>query len=142
MIKGIGASSGIAIAKAYKLVMPDLTVTQNTVEDVAAEIKKFEDCMAETAKQLEAIKEAASKNLSAEEAAVFDAHALVLQDPELKTQVLDKINNEKLCAEAALDAVANSFIAMFEMMDDDYFRERAADIKRTFLVRLLANLPW
>ena len=41
MIKGIGASSGIAIAKAYKLVMPDLTVTQNTVEDVAAEIKKF-----------------------------------------------------------------------------------------------------
>ena len=93
MIKGIGASSGIAIAKAYKLVMPDLTVTQNTVEDVTAEIKKFEDCMAETAKQLEAIKEAASKNLSAEEAAVFDAHALVLQDPELKTQVLDKINN-------------------------------------------------
>ena len=75
MIKGIGASSGIAIAKAYKLVMPDLTVTQNTVEDVAAEIKKFEDCMAETAKQLEAIKEAASKNLSAEEAAVFDAHS-------------------------------------------------------------------
>ena len=42
MIKGIGASSGIAIAKAYKLVMPDLTVTQNTVEDVTAEIKKFE----------------------------------------------------------------------------------------------------
>ena len=139
MIKGIGASSGIAIAKAYKLVMPDLTVTQNTVEDVTAEIKKFEDCMAETAKQLEAIKEAASKNLSAEEAAVFDAHALVLQDPELKTQVLDKINNEKLCAEAALDAVANSFIAMFEMMDDDYFRERAADIKDVSR-RLLANL--
>ena len=139
MIKGIGASSGIAIAKAYKLVMPDLTVTQNTVEDVAAEIKKFEDCMAETAKQLEAIKEAASKNLSAEEAAVFDAHALVLQDPELKTQVLDKINNEKLCAEAALDAVANNFIAMFEMMDDDYFRERAADIKDVSR-RLLANL--
>lgn len=41
MIKGIGASSGIAIAKAYKLVMPDLTVTQNTVEDVAAEIKNL-----------------------------------------------------------------------------------------------------
>lgn len=61
MIKGIGASSGIAIAKAYKLVMPDLTVTQNTVEDVTAEIKKFEDCMAETAKQLEAIKEALLK---------------------------------------------------------------------------------
>ena len=48
-------------------------------------------------------KEAASKNLSAEEAAVFDAHALVLSDPELKTQVEDKIRNEKCNAAAALE---------------------------------------
>lgn len=139
MIKGIGASSGIAIAKAYKLVMPDLTVTKVTVDDVDGELKKFDDCMAATAKELEAIKEAASKNLSAEEAAVFDAHALVLQDPELKTQVEDKIKNEKINADAALDEVAQQFIGMFEMMDDDYFRERAADIKDVSR-RLLANL--
>ena len=68
MIKGIGASSGIAIAKAYKLVMPDLTVTQNTVEDVAAEIKKFEDCMAETAKQLKDDKVTVNSALGMEEA--------------------------------------------------------------------------
>ena len=139
MIKGIGASSGIAIAKAYKLVMPDLTVTKVTVEDAEAEIKKFDDAMSQTAKELESIKEAAAKNLSAEEAAVFDAHALVLQDPELKTQVEDKIRNEKINADAALDEVANTFIAMFESMDDDYFRERAADIKDVSR-RLLANL--
>lgn len=78
MINGIGASSGIAIAKAYKLVMPDLTVTKVTVEDADAEIKKYDDAMTQTAKELESIKEAAAKNLSAEEAAVFDAHALVL----------------------------------------------------------------
>ena len=122
MIKGIGASSGIAIAKAYKLVMPDLTVTKVTVEDAEAEIKKFDDAMSQTAKELESIKEAAAKNLSAEEAAVFDAHALVLQDPELKTQVEDKIRNEKINADAALDEVANTFIAIFESKDDDYFR--------------------
>ena len=139
MIKGIGASSGIAIAKAYKLVMPDLTVTKVTVEDAEAEIKKFDDAMSQTAKELESIKEAAAKNLSAEEAAVFDAHALVLQDPELKTQVEDKIRNEKINADAALDEVANTFIAMFESMDDDYFRERAADIKDVSR-RLLAAL--
>ena len=139
MIKGIGASSGIAIAKAYKLVMPDLTVTKVTVEDAEAEIKKFDDAMSQTAKELESIKEAAAKNLSAEEAAVFDAHALVLQDPELKTQVEDKIRNEKINADAALDEVANTFIAMFESMDDDYFRERAADIKDVSR-HLLANL--
>ena len=139
MIKGIGASSGIAIAKAYKLVMPDLTVTKVTVDDVDAEIKKYDEAMAHTAKELESIKEAAAKNLSAEEAAVFDAHALVLQDPELKSQVEDKIKNEKINAEAALDEVANTFIMMFESMDDPYFKERAADIKDVSR-RLLANL--
>ena len=74
MIKGIGASSGIAIAKAYKLVMPDLTVTKVTIADTDAEIKNFDEAMSQTAKELESIKEAAAKNLSAEEAAVFDAH--------------------------------------------------------------------
>ncbi len=139
MIKGIAASNGIAIAKAYKLVMPDLTVEKTTVEDVEKEIKAYEDAMDQTAKELEAIKEAASKNLSAEEAAVFDAHALVLSDPELKTQVEDKIRNEKLNAAAALDEVATMFISMFESMGDEYFRERAADIKDVSR-RLLAAL--
>ena len=139
MIKGIAASSGIAIAKAYKLVMPDLTVTKTTIEDVEKEIACYEEAMAKTAKDLEMIKEAASKNLSAEEAAVFDAHALVLSDPEMKSQVEDKIKNEKINAAAALDEVANTFIAMFESMDDDYFRERAADIKDVSR-RLLAAL--
>ena len=139
MINGIGASSGIAIAKAYKLVMPDLTVTKVTVEDADAEIKKYDDAMTQTAKELESIKEAAAKNLSAEEAAVFDAHALVLQDPELKSQVEDKIKNEKINAAAALEEVANMFIAMFESMDDAYFKERAAYIKDVSR-RLLDNL--
>ena len=139
IIKGIAASNGIAIAKAYKLVMPDLTVEKVTVEDVEKEIKAYEDAMDHTAKELEVIKEAASKNLSAEEAAVFDAHALVLSDPELKTQVEDKIRNEKCNAAAALDEVAAMFISMFESMGDEYFRERAADIKDVSR-RLLANL--
>ena len=113
IIKGIGASSCIAIAKAYKLVMPDLTVTKKTIEDVEKEIARYEEAMEKTAKELEMIKEAASKNLSAEEAAVFDAHALVLSDPEMKTQVEDKIKNEKINADAALEDVANMFIGMF-----------------------------
>ncbi len=139
MIKGIAASNGIAIAKAYKLVMPDLTVEKVTVEDVEKEIAAYASAMEQTAKDLETIKETASKNLSAEEAAVFDAHALVLADPELKTQVEDKIRNEKCNAAAALEEVAQTFVAMFEMMDDDYFRERAADIKDVSR-RLLSNL--
>lgn len=139
MIKGIAASNGIALAKAYKLVMPDLTVTKETVEDVEKEVQVYKDAVASTAKELEVIKEAASKNLSAEEAAVFDAHAQILADPEMETQVVDKITNEKVNAAAALEEVSNTFIMIFESMEDEYFKERAADVKDVSR-RLLANL--
>ncbi|MGF0145462.1 phosphoenolpyruvate--protein phosphotransferase [Sharpea azabuensis] len=128
-IKGIGASSGIAIAKAYKLEMPDLTVSGDTVEDTTAEIKKLYDHKAAVEEEIKTIKEAASKNLSAEEAAVFDAHLMMLNDPEFAGQIESKIKDEKLNAAAALEDVANMMIAMFSSMDDAYFKERAADVK-------------
>lgn len=141
-IKGIAASNGIAIAEAYKLVMPDLTIPadarsckENEVED---EIKKFQDAVVSTGKELELIKEAASKNLSADEAAVFDAHAQILTDPELKSQVTAKIKT-LVSAPAALEEVANQFVMIFESMNDEYFKERAADVKDVTR-RLLANL--
>ena len=65
MIKGIAASNGIAIAKAYKLVMPDLTVEKVTVEDVEKEIKAYENAMEQTAKDLETIKLRSKKRCSA-----------------------------------------------------------------------------
>ena len=139
MIKGIAASNGIAIAKAYKLDMPDLTVTKQNVTDVEGEIAKYNKAVEDVKKDLETIKAAAVKNLSEDEAAIFDAHALVLSDPELQTQVEDKIKNDSTDAASALDEVANMFIMMFEGMDDEYFRERAADI-RDVSRRLVANL--
>jgi phosphotransferase system enzyme I (PtsI) len=139
MNKGIAASSGIAIAKAYKLDMPDLTVVKETITDIEKEITRYDSAVADVAKDLERIKAVAMKNLSEEEAAIFDAHALVLADPELKTQVADKIKNESMNADAALREVADMFIGMFESMDDEYFKERAADI-RDVSTRLIANL--
>lgn len=128
-IKGIGASSGIALAKAYKLEMPDLTVSRDTVEDTEAEIKKLNEHKAAVEKEINKIKERASKNLSAEEAAVFDAHLMMLNDPEFASQIEGKIKDEKLNAAAALEDVATMMINMFSSMDDAYFKERAADIK-------------
>lgn len=138
-IKGIGASSGIALAKAYKLEMPDLTVTRDTVEDSAAEIAAFKQHIADVKVEIGKIKEAASKNLSEEEAAVFDAHIQILEDPEIATQVEAKISGEKLNAAAALEDVAGMFIMIFEGMDDPYFKERAADV-RDVSTRLKAHL--
>ena len=137
-INGIAASNGIAIAKAYKLVMPDLTVTQDTIVDADEEVAKFKAAVEKTSKDLETIKSVAAKNLSDDEAAVFDAHALMLGDPEFQGQIEAKIKDEKLNGGAAIDTVATTMSAMFESIPDAYFQERAADVKDVSR-RLLAN---
>lgn len=138
-IHGIAASSGIAIAKAYQLVTPDLTYTAETVENTENEIKRLEDALEISKQELEKIKAHTLKELGAEHAEIFSAHLLVLGDPELINPIKDKINNEKTSAEAALEEVANMFIQMFESMDNEYMRERAADI-RDVTKRVLAHL--
>ena len=139
MIKGIAASSGIAIAKAYKLEMPDLTVSQTSITNAEEEIAKLNVAIEEVKKDLDVIKAKALNNLSEEEAAIFDAHVLVLQDPELSTQTADKVKNEKINVEYALSEVSKQFITIFSMMEDEYFKERAADIKDVS-TRLIAKL--
>ena len=103
------------------------------------EIKKFDDALAKTVKDIEGVKERAAKRLSEEELAVFDAHLMMANDPEFAGQIKSMIENEKVNAEYAADTVANQMVAMFEAMDNDYFRERAADIKDVTF-RLKCNL--
>jgi len=85
------------------------------------------------------VKERAAKRLSDEELAVFDAHLMMAEDPEFASQIKAMIENDKVNAEYAADTVANQMVAMFEAMDNDYFRERAADIKDVTF-RLKCNL--
>ncbi len=139
MINGIGASNGYAIAKAYRLVLPDLSVTKRTIEDTKSEIERLDEAIAKTELALIKIKERALKSLSEDEASVFDAHVLVLKDPEMKDQIVSMIENSKVNVEFALEEVAAMFINMLEMMDDEYMRERAADIKDV-TTRLKATL--
>jgi len=127
--KGIAASDGIAIAKVFKLEEPNLEVSPTKIDDVDGEILAFNDAIAKTVADLEVIKVKATKSLGEEEAMVFDAHINMVKDPELTGQTLDKIKTENMNAAFVFDGVANQFIAMFEAMDNEYFRERAADIK-------------
>lgn len=138
-IKGIAASNGIAIAKAFKLIEPELTVVKSTIADVEAEINLYKEALVKTTEELQKIKVKAAQNLSEEEAAVFDAHINMANDPELLTQTTDKIKAESVNASYAFDEVSNMFITMFESMDNEYFRERAADIK-DIKKRILAHL--
>ena len=138
-IKGIAASNGIAIAKAFKLIEPELTVVKSTISDVEAEINLYKEALVKTTEELQKIKVKAAQNLSEEEAAVFDAHINMANDPELLSQTTDKIKTENVNASYAFDEVSNMFIMMFESMDNEYFRERAADIK-DIKKRILAHL--
>ena len=139
LIKGIAASDGVAIAKAYLLVEPDLSFTNEKITDTDAEIKKFRNALEASKIELTKIRNNAEKSLGADKAAIFDAHLLVLDDPELIQPIEDKIANEKVSAPEALNEVTTQFITIFESMDNEYMRERAADI-RDVSKRVLAHL--
>ena len=139
-LQGIAASDGIAIAKVYTLTEPDLSFTKISVEDTDNEISRLEKALEVSTKEIELIKETALKNLGEEEAQVFEAHLMVLSDPELVGQVKDAITSQKVNAEHALKEVSDMFISIFAGMEDNpYMQERAADI-RDVSKRILANL--
>ncbi|AEN77988.1 phosphoenolpyruvate--protein phosphotransferase [Ligilactobacillus ruminis] len=140
MLKGIAASDGIAAAKAYMLVQPDLSFSETSIDDPEAEIKRLDDAVEASKSELELIKQKATENLGEEEAKVFEAHLMILADPELLGQIKDKIKNDKVNAEAALKSVTDMFIEMFEAMTDNaYMQERAGDI-RDVTKRIMSHL--
>ena len=140
MLKGIAASDGVAVAKAYLLVQPDLTFSKTTVEDTSAEESRLDDALAKSTEELQQIREKAAQSLGEAEAQVFDAHLMVLSDPEMVGQIKQNIKDNSVNAESALKEVTDMYIGMFEAMEDNaYMKERAADI-RDVAKRILAHL--
>ncbi|MFC4766228.1 phosphoenolpyruvate--protein phosphotransferase [Effusibacillus consociatus] len=138
-IRGIAASPGIAIARAFILEHPDLSVEMRVVEDPAAEVDKFNSALEKSKADLRAIKQRTLVELGEEKAEIFESHLLVLHDPELIDPVKEKIRNDRVNAEYALNEVASMFIEMFENMNSSYLKERAADM-RDVTKRLLAHM--
>lgn len=140
MLKGIAASDGVAVAKAYLLVQPDLSFTKTTVEDISAETARLDEALSKSSGELQQIRNKAAQSLGEEEAQVFDAHLMVLSDPEMIGQIKQNITDTKVNAESALKEVTDMYIGMFEAMEDNaYMQERAADI-RDVAKRVLAHL--
>ncbi|MBQ1379355.1 MAG: phosphoenolpyruvate--protein phosphotransferase [Erysipelotrichaceae bacterium] len=136
-LKGIATSSGIAIGKVYKLEQPTIVISEEK-RDTDAELKVFEDALTKTISDIEQIKERASATLAPEELAIFDAHLMMVQDPEYKDQIVNMIKDGSN-ADQATKTVSDMMVGMFESMDDAYFKERAADIKDVSF-RLLCNI--
>lgn len=139
IIKGIAASDGVAIAKAYMLIEPDLSFNETTTNDTEAEVLKFNEALKNSKIELTKIRNNAEEQLGPDKAAIFDAHLLVLDDPELIQPIESKIRDEKASAPHALTEVTQNFITIFESMDNEYMKERAADI-RDVSKRVLAHI--
>ena len=110
-IKGIAASPGISIAKAFRLQDPDLTVIQSRVSNPGEEIIRFEKAIDKSRKELTVIQDYATKELGEDKAEIFAAHLLILEDPELINPIKDKIANDRVNAEFALNEVAVMFVS-------------------------------
>ena len=129
MYKGTGASPGIALGKALVIEHSELVIEKKTIENIDEEIQKLESAVKVSKEEITKVKDKALAELGEHEAEIFEAHLLVLEDPELIGSAISKIRDEKVNADYALNEIKEMFVAMFESMDNEYMRERAADIK-------------
>ncbi|SJZ45574.1 phosphoenolpyruvate--protein phosphotransferase [Clostridium tetani] len=128
-MKGISASNGIAIGKAFILKIGDVEIIKETIKDGEEENQRFITALEKGKKQLSKIMKDAKEKLGEEKSKIFEAHLFMLDDPEFTGQVSEKILKQKINAEYALKSTSEELVAIFEQIEDDYMRERVADIK-------------
>lgn len=139
MKKGIAASKGYAIGKVFVQEHEEIVITDAKVSDVAAEQAKLQSALDASREQLEKIKAKAAVEMGEEKAAVFEAHITLLDDPEFTGAMNLEIETNSINAMKAVENVTNTFVMIFESMEDAYMRERAADIKDVSK-RIISNL--
>ncbi|MFB5086399.1 phosphoenolpyruvate--protein phosphotransferase [Psychrobacillus sp. PGGUH221] len=138
-LKGIAASTGIAIGKAFLLVEPNLTVIKKAITSMEEEITRFHSALQEAKREIQKIRDRTADGIGEEHGAIFDAHLLILSDPELLGTIENKVKVDNVNVEFALQETTDALIEMFEQLDNEYMQERAADI-RDVTKRLLAKL--
>ena len=141
IFRGIPVSPGVRRGKVLVLTKAqDRVPEQHLAEaDVPNEVQRFEQALVQTRHQILRMQEVVSERLGAQEGAIFDAHLLVLEDPVFIEEVTRRIQTERLTAEYAFQQVADKFIRGLSAIDDEYLRERAADM-RDVTSRILNNL--
>lgn len=138
MKKGIAASKGYAIGKVFLQENEEIVINNDKITDIGAEKEKMQKALDDSKAQLEIIKVKAEKEMGAEKAAVFEAHITLVDDPEFTGAMMTEIENNNVNGLNAIESVTNTFVAIFESMDNEYMRERAADIKDVSK-RILSN---
>ncbi|MCY6371515.1 phosphoenolpyruvate--protein phosphotransferase [Clostridium ganghwense] len=139
MKKGIAASKGYAIGNVVIKEDNEVCIVETKITDLDAEKTKLNKAIENSREQLTKIKEKAEKDLGAAKAAVFESHMMLLDDPEFTGAVEMNIESNMVNAEKALNDVIEMYMGIFGAMEDEYMKERAADIKDVGN-RILANL--
>ena len=141
MISGILASPGIAFGKALLLKEDEIVINRKkiTADQVDQEVQRFLEGRKKAAVQLEAIKIKAGETFGEEKEAIFEGHIMLLEDEELEQEIIALIKDEHATADAAAFSVIDGQAKALEELDDEYLKERAADV-RDIGKRLLQNI--
>jgi multiphosphoryl transfer protein len=125
---GIGVSAGVAVAPVYRyrFALPD--VEQHEIEDVGAEQERLETAVTAAAVEIQQLQQEANRRVGPDEAAIFDAHLLILQDPDLQAAAQEQISQQQVNAEFAWQSAIEQVAADYLELEDDYMRNRAADV--------------
>ncbi|AKG34492.1 phosphoenolpyruvate--protein phosphotransferase [Paenibacillus durus] len=131
MITGIGAAAGVAIGKAF--VLPNwewsMPETQVNPVDLAQEFERLYEGIRTSKDEIEFIKKEFREVVGPEESSIFDAHLAILEDPVFMSEIRGIIERQYKAAEVAVKEAIDHFVAMFDLLDDEYMKERAVDIK-------------
>ncbi|TSJ87645.1 phosphoenolpyruvate-protein phosphotransferase PtsI [Gilliamella apicola] len=141
MVSGILVSPGIAFAKALLLKEEPIVINNRQILDnkIDAEIDRFKEAREKSSEQLHAIMERAKTTLGEDKAAIFEGHIMLLEDEDLEQEVISRIQSKHSSADAAVQSVFETQAKELENLDDEYLKERAADI-RDIGKRLLKNI--
>lgn len=139
--KGIGVSPGIAIGRAVIIEKREAAVYRVPIreDEVPAEVTRMYEALEKTRDALLELKQRVSRSMGEEYAQIFEAHAMIVSDASFSDKVVQKIESEQVNAEWAVAEVAEELQARFASFDDEYLRERVADVKDV-AERVLTNL--
>ena len=128
-LEGKSVFGGVAIGKIQFYKRNEITIKRTRVEDVEAEVERFQNAKAKTLELLKGLYEKALEDVGEANAMIFEAHQLMLEDPDYVESIENIIRTQDVNAEYAIGATADNFAAIFEAMDDAYMQGRAADIR-------------
>ena len=141
-MQGIGTSPGISMGKVFLYVKPEIKVEKKQNQAIEEEIQRLNEALEIAKEEIDNLYRITMDTIGEEEAEIFSAHKMMLEDPEFISGIKEKISTEKINVEWAVKETANMFISLFENIEDEYLRARAADLQDVSnrLLRVLLNI--